>query len=180
MNRHQRRKAEREAKRAAKRVRAFRGTNRGEELRLLDETDGYLMSDAARDGYYENVYGGLGFEEAWSAGLEKSQHAFEEASAHHGSAANYAREHRLQGTELSKRTGILRSLVSMTTSLSEARRFAGIGGRIFTAEVDGSAIVNADWQTNEENELLVANGVRAEEFDEEAEEPVAVVDSGVR
>jgi hypothetical protein len=142
-------------------ITVYRGTSLGGELRLLAETDGYVLSDAARDGYYTYVHDGYAFDEAWPAGLNRSEAALQDALRCWGGPDVYARAHAEFGSELSRVFGP-RPLISWTTSLATARHFAGPNGYVLTARVKIADIVNADWSSNDESEVLMANGVWAE------------------
>lgn len=127
----------------------------------MAETDGYVLSEAAKDGYYNWLYSQTcAFDDALYAGLNKSQEALQGAFLCWGGPDVYAAAHSAFGTELSKAFGP-RPLISWTTSLTTAQHFAGLDGYVLTARIKLADIVNADWSTNDESEVLIANGVWA-------------------
>ncbi len=141
-------------------VTVYRGTSRGEEIRLWAETDGYILSEAALDGYHSCVGDGYEFGAAWHAGLSMSELALGEALTCWGGPAHYSLAHSLFGTDLAKSFG-KRAAVSWSTAPAVAEHFAGPDGYVFKTTIPVVSILNPEWGKNDEAEVLVQNGAWA-------------------
>jgi hypothetical protein len=139
-------------------IKVYRGTHLYREIELWRETDGYVMSEAARDGYSARAFDGADFESAWRAAIVDSNVAFAKAVSTWYGVESFCRAHSLWGGELSSLIGG-RPMISWTTDLAMAQRFAGHDGYVLTATVPLTSILTRG--TNEESEVLLANGVWA-------------------
>lgn len=139
-------------------ITVYRGTCLRRELQLWEETDGYVMSEAALDGYATHAFNGASFDNAWRAGVNDSSVALASAFSTWGDVGSYCLAHSEFGTELTRTFGP-RPAISWTTDLATAERFAGGDGYVLTAKVPLTSILSAG--TNAESEVLVANGVWA-------------------
>ena len=86
-------------------IEIYRGTARVEELRLIDEMDGYVVSEVARDGYRTHAENEADFIAAWHYGLEHSNKALTEAYTALGGVDQYCFAHSRGGTEFAKKLG---------------------------------------------------------------------------
>lgn len=125
------------------------------------ESDGYIYSEAARDGYHTCIYDGYGFEDALLTGAALSMTVLVSQIEIWGSAENYAQSHSLFGTELARAFGP-RPAVSWTTDVNTAFQFAGRDGYVLVANVRTSAVMNSDPGENDEGEVLVVEPLHAE------------------
>jgi hypothetical protein len=128
-------------------VEVFRGTGRTSELSNFDEA-GVLLSDAASRGFIES--GG-----PLAEGLARSEVAFQQGVERAGGLDELIRLQGKLGTELEKKLGVERSLISVTTDPAVARRFAGSGGVVFGARVPRSELIKQTLETSTESELFL-------------------------
>jgi RHS repeat-associated protein len=131
-------------------VTVFRGTANVLENHVIDET-GMAMSDAARTTFMES--GG-----SMRAALEASETAHANGIAAWGSEEAYAQAHAAFGTEISEIGP--RSMISFTTDINVAKRFAGPNGTIYSATIKRSEGI---WQTLPgagESEVLIRHMIR--------------------
>jgi hypothetical protein len=140
----------------------YRGTNRYAELQAFFDTaqgdHGYIMSDAAIQGYYE---GGNSLQNA----LSVSKNSFNQQLTILGSLQAYAEAHASLGaTEFTQKYGP-RALISFTDDLSRARFFANINGRgnVFQVELSqvASTAIKQTLSSSGEGEWLIPNMVWA-------------------
>ena len=108
------------------------------------------MSAATRDLYYEsgNLY-----------------EAYVRSDAIHnswlkiwGNENDYVQAHGLFGTELSDAFGLKRTLMSVTTDLGTAERFAGLNGRVFDAYIPRNQLIKQTLKGAGESEYLIKFG----------------------
>ena len=86
-------------------LKVYRGITFKRELDLFRETDGYVMSQAALDGYGKNVFNGMNFRRAWKKSLNDSQLAYNNAVTEWGGVHWYCLAHAQLGTELTQQFG---------------------------------------------------------------------------
>jgi hypothetical protein len=80
-------------------ITVYRGISFYEERRFFHEMDGYVMSEAARDGYYGSIYGGASFKNACTGGLLYSDASLAVALANWDGPSGYSLAHSEFGTE---------------------------------------------------------------------------------
>lgn len=138
----------------------YRGTGHREEQRLWSESDGYIYSDAARDGYYGYINDGYAFTPALNAGVRHSASVLVEQTWIWGGVEDYCRAHTEFGTDLSREFGP-RPLTSWTTDITVARAFAGENGHVYETRVPMAQVVSPPNHNTAEAEVLLANSVYA-------------------
>lgn len=129
----------------------YRGTNSGEEYRIFMETEGHLLSDATKRLCQEN--GG------------KLDMAYEQSVPIHdnwldiwwGSENYFAQAHAEFGTEMPSAFDLRRTLMSVTTDIREAERFAN-GGYIFEVDIPRSQLIEQTLSDAGESEYLIRFG----------------------
>ncbi|WP_345777875.1 LysM peptidoglycan-binding domain-containing protein [Lysobacter sp. ISL-42] len=129
-------------------VYVYRGTNRGTENAIFEET-GHLLSDSAQRGYVE------------SGGLDD---AYRASNATHkqwveiwGDEGQYVEAHSAFGTELKPAFGLDRTFISVTTDPAVAARFSR-GGVTYGGYVPRSSLLEQTLRGATESEYLVRNG----------------------
>jgi|GEM_PF-1939199 len=132
----------------------FRGTDRFLELRVFDET-GYILSDAARLRFMEN---GGNIVDA----LKYSDKIHQKWLKIFGTIEEYAEAHSKMGTELSKKYGLPRTLISFSDDQAKAIYFSN-GGEVFKGSVPSSDLTKQTLDTATEGEFFIINGTNAAE-----------------
>ena len=130
-------------------VLVYRGTRATAELEAYSET-GHLLSEAGRRGLAE----GGSLESAYASA--ESTHA--KWLGIWGSEGAFVEAHGAFGTELSQAFRLDRTLMSVTTDASVAARFAGPAGRVFSAVVPRSALIQQTLLGSGESEFLLRFG----------------------
>ena len=130
-------------------IHVYRGTNSYAEISAYDET-GHLMSDATRHAYRET--GNLEFAYYNSASIHNQWIKI------WGSENYYVQAHGEFGIELTEAFGIDRTLISVTTDINVAQRFAGQGGHIFEAFIPRSQLIKQTLNGAGESEFLIKLG----------------------
>lgn len=128
---------------------AYRGTDKYVEI-LAHEQTGHLMSDATRNLYFE--IGNL------EAAYVQSDEIHDSWLKIWGNEIDYAQAHGAFGTELSQAFGLDRTLMSVTTDIYVARRFAGDKGRVFEAYLPKSQLIKQTLSGAGESEYLIRFG----------------------
>ncbi|MDD6070506.1 MAG: hypothetical protein PUC12_06785 [Clostridiales bacterium] len=117
---------------------------------LAHEQTGHLMSDATRNLYFE--IGNL------EAAYVQSDEIHDSWLKIWGNEIDYAQAHGAFGTELSQAFGLDRTLMSVTTDIYVARRFAGDKGRVFEAYLPKSQLIKQTLSGAGESEYLIRFG----------------------
>ncbi|HSP77746.1 MAG TPA: hypothetical protein VLQ93_04420, partial [Myxococcaceae bacterium] len=129
-----------------------RGTNLTAELQAFDDT-GHLMSEAARRTYFDT-----GSE---TAAYQSSERLHGEWVFLWGGERHYAEAHGAFGQELPQAFGMDRTLISVTTDPTVARRFAGVGGKIFVGRIPRAQLIPQTLSGSTESEYLLRHGTNA-------------------
>lgn len=136
-------------------ITVYRGTSLIQERQIWAETDGYVFSEAALDGYRIYINRGYDFAEALNAATNYSNRVLGYFLQNWGGADCYADAHSQLGTELAREFGP-RPAVSWTTDYDRARYYArDRDGYVLETRVWIGDILNANWKQNEENEVLI-------------------------
>ena len=130
-------------------IHVYRGTDKYAEISAYEQT-GHLMSDATRNIYMET---------------SNLNTAYLQSVAVHdswlkiwGNEMDYVQAHGAFGTELSQAFGLDRTLMSVTTDIDVARRFAGDRGRVFEAYIPKSQLIKQTLSGAGESEYLIRFG----------------------
>ena len=127
----------------------YRGTNGYMENRIYEET-GHLMSDATRRAYME------------TGSLDKAYKATEPIHKDWlkiwGDENTYVQAHGEFGTELPQAFGLDRTMMSVTTDPSVAKRFAGKDGIVYKSLVPKSQLIPQTIEGAGESEYLIKYG----------------------
>ncbi|WP_206207917.1 RHS repeat-associated core domain-containing protein [Ahniella affigens] len=130
-------------------VYVYRGTNRGTEIQVFDET-GHLMSDAAIRSLLEN---GGDIDDAYATAQALHQQWIEAM----GSDRAYIEAHSSKGTELQREYGIPRTLMSVTTDPQVAATYAK-DGNVFGGLVPRSELLKQTLEGAGESEYVIIGG----------------------
>jgi len=133
-------------------VEVFRKTDNGNEIRIFEET-GYIMSDAAREGYRE---GGNNIVAALNASVKAHEI---QLKFWWGSQKAYNEAHGHFGTDLGNMEGVApRSMVSFGTSLHSIRNIQG--QYLMRGWVPKRLLTPQTISTSNESEVLINHMIR--------------------
>ncbi|MDN3579131.1 RHS repeat-associated core domain-containing protein, partial [Chitinimonas viridis] len=125
-------------------LRVYRGTARSSENSAWRYT-GFMMSDAAREGFFENDF-------SLAAALAAGAKRHYELLFRFRSEELMAQAQTLTGTEFPFTP---RSMFSVTTNLEVARSFAGFNGAVYYADIQRRFLVKTPVATSTEDEYFI-------------------------
>jgi filamentous hemagglutinin len=129
-------------------VTVYRGTSRGYENQIFDET-GHILSDAAQRSYLET--GNL------SKAYSSSKSTHDEWIDIWGNEADFVQAHGAFGTELPQAFNLDRTFISVTTDPDVAKYFSQ-GGTVYSGQVPKSQLIQQTLDGAGESEWLLRNG----------------------